>query len=1034
MREITTIKNISLIILIYCALITQSLASNIIAPYSLGNTYYIDAINGSDSNDGLTETTAWQTIDKVNTITYQAGDAILFKSGQEFMGKVKPSGNGTPENPIVIGKYGGDTKPIINAINKKACIHISNLAGWEIQDLELISDGGLTPDTDAVDYRAGVAFDVFWGGAKKHFVLRNLKIHKIYASEGTLSEWGTPKYVGHGIHFNGFGENLAYFEDITIENCHIENVASNGISLNHWNYDLVGNVTSHRNVNILNNTIEYIGGPGIVPMHINNLLVEGNFVNYTGAYTDPRMYARGSGIWPLRCEDVLIQNNKFMHARGEGDSCGAHIDIGNKNVTIQYNLSYDNEGGFVELMGANENSIYRYNVSINDGSRVKGVTETAGKVANQHGAVIWLCGYMGRGEAKQGSHNTQIYNNTVYVASNITPYFEFDAGNTASYIENNIFYLEGTTHYINEGSEINFNNNIFYGASSQIEGLPYGANDIFADPMLTNPGGLTIDDYLLLTNSPAVNTGIAKSNAGSQDLWGDALSTQMLTDIGADETAFNPSMQTITATFGEGGTVYPSGTISAPAGSDFPITIIAEEDNLIDKVYVDGNEVSIGSGNNYTFNNLSGNHTIHVDFSVPLVAPVINDPIDNTTLMYDYSSNVTIYTGAVADFNGDAGRFSRTNLDTGYIAYNLEDISTFSVEYWTWKYGGEGTFKIYGSTDGVTYEEVTLSNPSPLDLNSRYMYTYSPATDISSKGYNYLKAEITGGDGNWKDQIGHVSITGTIPVASVSGVSLSSTDVTLNVGDTHQLTANITPIEAENHNVTWSSNNTSAVSIDANGLLTAVGGGIAVITATTEDGGFTAQSTVISTSTGAVSIPSNLTASPTDNEAVINWTEGNNTTYHRIQYKLDGSPWITIDSIFNANPDEYTLTDLEAGKNYMVRIRAYSATNASAWSTTLNFTTTNNGARQGISEQMELPQFDLNIYPNPANSFFMVNFGNVIDNGSIQIFSAIGKLERILKVHNSEELKFDINDLSKGIYFIKVSSDQLTMTKRLIIR
>jgi hypothetical protein len=42
-------------------------------------------------------------------------------------------------------------------------------------------------------------------------------------------------------------------------------------------------------------------------------------------------------------------------------------------VTIQYNLSLDNEGGFVEILGDCVNSIYRYNVSINDGSRAKGV-------------------------------------------------------------------------------------------------------------------------------------------------------------------------------------------------------------------------------------------------------------------------------------------------------------------------------------------------------------------------------------------------------------------------------------------------------------------------------------------------------------------------------------------------------------------------------------------------------------------------------------------------------------------------------------
>ena len=41
-------------------------------------------------------------------------------------------------------------------------------------------------------------------------------------------------------------------------------------------------------------------------------------------------------------------------------------------MIVENNLSRNNAGGFIEILGNNYNCSYRYNVSINDGHRVKG--------------------------------------------------------------------------------------------------------------------------------------------------------------------------------------------------------------------------------------------------------------------------------------------------------------------------------------------------------------------------------------------------------------------------------------------------------------------------------------------------------------------------------------------------------------------------------------------------------------------------------------------------------------------------------------
>ncbi|TYP74713.1 S-layer homology domain-containing protein [Paenibacillus methanolicus] len=93
--------------------------------------------------------------------------------------------------------------------------------------------------------------------------------------------------------------------------------------------------------------------------------------------------------------------------------------------------------------------------------------------------------------------------------------------------------------------------------------------------------------------------------------------------------------------------------------------------------------------------------------------------------------------------------------------------------------------------------------------------------------------------------------SGNLAVTAVAGVSLNKNASTLDVGASVQLTATITPANATNKDVTWSSSDATVASI-ADGLVTAKKAGTAVITVTTADGGKQASATVtvVSPTTG----------------------------------------------------------------------------------------------------------------------------------------------------------------------------------------
>lgn len=82
---------------------------------------------------------------------------------------------------------------------------------------------------------------------------------------------------------------------------------------------------------------------------------------------------------------------------------------------------------------------------------------------------------------------------------------------------------------------------------------------------------------------------------------------------------------------------------------------------------------------------------------------------------------------------------------------------------------------------------------------------------------------------------------------SVEGVSVSPTTASVAVGATVALTASVSPSDASNAAITASSSNTAVATVTRSGNTITVKGvaaGTATITVTTEDGGYTATSTI----------------------------------------------------------------------------------------------------------------------------------------------------------------------------------------------
>lgn len=475
-------------------------------------TYYVDAQSGDDGNDGQSSVKAWRSLGKASQTAFAGGDRLLLKRGARFSGHLVLKATGSPAQPVIVDAYGEGLTPKIDAAGYLAGIQIVASSFLEINNLEITTDGGKAKESSASKKRYGVHVTAFGGGIFRHIALRNLHIHDVFASEPVeLKGKNITSNAGIGIEIAP-GAN-AVFSDVVIENCRIERTGFTGIAFH--GRKMEGDGFALRDVQVINNTLNDIGGPGIQPNTVQGVLVCSNTVDKSGSSLDPRMHGRGSGIWPWSCADVLIEKNRFMHARGKADSCGVHIDFGCKNVVAQYNLSLDNEGGFIEILGNNFNCAYRYNISINDGFRVRGTNG-----AQQEGKTLWLTGFVGKAP-RSGPVNCYIYNNTIYAQKDIRSCFSIGKTTDGVLIANNIFHLCGPTENVHgdqdarkepPGAKIRnvvFANNLYSRADLLPPSLPiHDRRVIVGNAQFAQPGGAAAVDYIPAARALVKNRGM----------------------------------------------------------------------------------------------------------------------------------------------------------------------------------------------------------------------------------------------------------------------------------------------------------------------------------------------------------------------------------------------------------------------------------------------------------------------------------------------------------------------------------------------
>ena len=224
-----------------------------------------------------------------------------------------------------------------------------------------------------------------------------------------------------------------------------------------------------------------------------------------------------------------------------------------------------------------------------------------------------------------------------------------------------------------------------------------------------------------------------------------------------------------------------------------------------------------------------------------------------------------------------------------------------------------GTFKLTSSTTTDRVNCYTVKKDDTLGLYAKGSTVTFTAETIEGKAFASWTAkgvtltDSTNAAISFTMPGNNVTLT-TAYTTLVSAVSLNKTELALTAGDTQTLTATIIPDDANNKNVSWSSDKPSVATVDENGNVTAVAAGTANITVKTVDGEKTAVCavTVTAKSSGGGSTGS---SSPSYSVTTPGKTENGTVTVSPKNASKGSTVTITVTPDSGYQLDDLTVTD-----------------------------------------------------------------------------------------------------------------------------
>jgi len=442
---------------------------------TIAATYCIDATDGNDSNDGLSTSSAWKTIAKVNSSSFQPGDYILFKKGEIWREQLNIPSSGIEGNPITFGAYGVGDKPAIS--------------GGSERDYAVLIANKRYIVIDGIKCSNSLHGAITIGGISDNITVQNCIM--------------TGSRHGIAIYDNAGGDNI-------IQNNLIYDLTGNGINANPHTGSTSGSETIIKG-NVIYNAFDF----GMF-CRVNYWIIEDNEIYNCGHNTELGVECVGILIYSASADDDtgrhnVIRRNKINGIVSAGyEGSGIECDRWCNNNKVYYNVCFNNDGPGITLYDAANNEVY--------GNTCYGNCKNSSGELGKKGEIRLSS------SISDLNKNNKVKNNIAYAIrpSVYALYIDSSTSDNEIDLDSNCWYSTNENWYFWNGA-----------GSSNLEkwnGLSVVGADLYTDPNMVNPAN---ENFQLRGSSRCIDAG---TNVGiTKDFLGNNVPQGVGVDIGAFE-------------------------------------------------------------------------------------------------------------------------------------------------------------------------------------------------------------------------------------------------------------------------------------------------------------------------------------------------------------------------------------------------------------------------------------------------------------------------------------------------------------------
>ncbi len=493
-------------------------------------------------------------------------------------------------------------------------------------------------------------------------------------------------------------------------------------------------------------------------------------------------------------------------------------------------------------------------------------------------------------------------------------------------------------------------------ASITITVLPVFVTGIEIDQ---NAVEINVDEAIVLVAQ------VIPANAGNPEiLWASSDPTIATVDEQGNVIGVSPGITTISATSDEGGFV--------------ATTMVTVLPTLVVGISLDPSTVDIP-----------------IDETTQLISQIVPSNATNTAVTWSSSDPSIVAVddeGNIVGLTIGTAIVSVTSVDGNFVATTTVNVLPINVS--------GITFDISETTIEVNQEQQIFAQIEPSNASDQSLVWSSDdpnVVTVDSEGnllgiaIGVTTITVTSNDGGFSAQI---TVTVVEEFIEVVGFSISPTEEEIFVGAELQIIEDIQPANASNQSIIWSSENPEIASVSSKGTLLGVTPGTVVITATTVDGGFVAQ-TVIT----VLELPPSIS--------------GLLLEYNSVSVEV-GQSITLIPTVTPANFENLNLIWSSGDPSILTVDENGNILGISEGTTTIRVETVDGAFFSEIDVNVFEIQI-LSIYPNPAEDFIVVT--GVDELIFVSIYSSSGQILKRIRTELGGTI-IDISNLPPGIYFI----------------